>query len=125
VRWATTAADGSFKVSVPVSESSTMTAVAERINAQTLTVVVQSKVRLTLRRLAGGKTVASGLVTPRLPGRVLLLRTNAAIASARTVTRNGHFRFRARRLLRGRYEAVFIPSGARAERSTSRSGAVR
>jgi hypothetical protein len=125
VRSGWTLADGSFKVSIPVSESATLTAVAEQINAQTLTVVVQSKVRLSLRRLANGKTVASGLVTPRLPGRVLLLRTNAAIPSARTAARHGHFRFAARRLLRGRYQAVFIPSGGRAERSTSTSGAVR
>ncbi len=125
VRSATTLADGSFSVVVPVSESSTMTAVAEQINAQTLTVVVQSTVRLTLRRLANGKTVASGRVAPSLPGRVLLLRTNAAVPSARTVARRGLFRFPARRLARGRYQAVFIPSGNRAERSTSRSGVVR
>jgi hypothetical protein len=125
VRSGWTLADGSFKVSIPVSESSTVTAVADQINAQTLTVVVQSKVRLVLRRLASGKTVASGFVTPRLPGRVLLLRTNAAIPSARTPARHGHFRFAARRLLRGRYQAVFIPAGARAERSTSTPGAVR
>jgi hypothetical protein len=120
VRSGWTRADGSFSVSVPVSETSTLTAVAEQINAQTLTVLVQSKVRLTLRRLAGGKTLASGLVTPRLPGRVLLLRTNAAVPSARALARNGHFRFAARRLARGRYQAVFIPAGRRAERSTSR-----
>lgn len=125
VRSAWTLEDGSFSLSVPVSESSTVTAVAEQINAQTLTVLVQSKVRLTLRRVAGGRTVASGLVSPRLPGRVLLLRTNAAIPSARAVARRGHFRFAARRLARGRYQAVFIPAGHRAERSTSAPRAVR
>ncbi len=125
VRSATTLADGSFSVLVPVSESSTMTAVAEQINAQTLTIVVQSTVRLTLRRLANGKTVASGRVAPSLPGRVLLLRTNAAVPSGSKVARRGLFRFPARRLARGRYQAVFIPSGNRAERSTSRSGVVR
>jgi hypothetical protein len=80
---------------------------------------------MTLRRLANGKTVASGRVTPSLPGRVLLLRANATVPSASTVARRGLFRFPARRLARGRYQAVFIPSGNRAERSTSRSGAVR
>jgi hypothetical protein len=125
VRAVTTLADGSFSALMPVSESSTMTAVAERINAQTRTVVVQSTVRMTLRRLANGTTVASGRVTPRLPGRVLLLRSDAAIASARTVVRRGRFRFAARRLARGRYQAVFIPSGGRAERSTSRSALIR
>jgi hypothetical protein len=125
VRSVTTLADGSFSVFVPVSESSTMTAVAEQINSQTRTVVVQSTVRMTLRRLANGRTVASGRVTPRLPGRVLLLRTNAAVPSAGAAARRGLFRFAARRLARGRYQAVFIPSGDRAERSTSSSGVVR
>jgi hypothetical protein len=67
----------------------------------------------------------SGLVSPRLPGRVLLLRTNAATPSATTRAGHGHFRFTARRFLRGRYEAVFIPYGDRAERSTSASGVIR
>jgi hypothetical protein len=125
VRSVTTLADGSFSALVPVSESSTMTAVAEQINAQTLTVVVHSTVRMTLRRLANGRTVASGRVTPGLPGRVLLLRSNAAVPSASTAARRGLFRFAARRLARGRYQAVFIPSGKRAERSTSSSGVVR
>jgi hypothetical protein len=88
-------------------------------------VTVQSAIRMTVRRLKSGKTVVSGLVRPRLPGRVLLLRTNAATPSATTRARNGHFRFTARRFARGRYEAVFIPSGNRAERSTSASGAIR
>jgi hypothetical protein len=125
LRSVTTLPDGSFSASIPVSESSTMTAVAELINAQTRTVVVQSTVRMTLRRLANGGTVASGRVTPGLPGRVLLLRANAAIPSATTAARGGQFRFAARRLARGRYQAVYIPSGKRAERSTSSSGVVR
>jgi hypothetical protein len=125
VRSVTTLADGSFSASVPVSESSTMTAIAELINAQTRTVLVRSTVRLTLRRLANGRTVATGRVTPSLPGRVLLLRSNATIPSASTAVRRGRFRFAARRLARGGYQAVFIPSGGRAERSTSRTGPVR
>jgi hypothetical protein len=125
VRSVQTLADGSFTVSLPVSESSTISAVGDGINAQTLVVTVQSAIRMTVRRLKSGKTVVSGLVRPRLPGRVLLLRTNAATPSATTGARNGHFRFTARRFARGRYEAVFIPSGNRAERSTSASGAIR
>lgn len=124
-RSVTTLADGSFAVSIPLVESSIVSAIAEGINAQTRVIAVQSKVRMTLRRLAGGKTVASGRVSPRLPGRVLLLRTNAAVPSATTTARRGSFRFTARRLVRGRYQAVFIPSGNRAERSTSASGVVR
>jgi hypothetical protein len=121
----TTIADGSFAVSIPLSESSTVTAIAEGINAQTRAVTVQSTVLMTLRRVAGGKTVASGSVNPRLPGRVLLLRTNAAVPSATTTVRRGRFRFPARRLIRGRYQAVYIPSHDRAQRSTSPSGAIR
>jgi hypothetical protein len=125
VRSVQTLGDGSFAVTLPVSESSTISAVGDGINAQTLVVTVQSTIGMTLRRLTGGRTVVSGLVSPRLPGRVLLLRTNAATPSATTQARNGHFRFTARRFAPGRYEAVFIPSGTRAERSTSASGAIR
>jgi hypothetical protein len=125
VRYARTLSDGSYVVSLPLSETSTISAVGDGINAQTRVITVHSAVRMRPRRLKGGKTVVSGFVTPRLPGRVLLLRTNAAAPSATTRTRNGHFRFAARRLPRGRYQAVFIPSGNRAERSTSASGAIR
>ena len=125
VRSVQTLGDGSFSVLLPVAESSTISAVGDGINAQTLVVTVQSTIRMTLRRLKGGKTVVGGLVRPRLPGRVLLLRTNAATPSATARARNGHFRFTARRFARGRYEAVFIPSGNRAERSTSASGVIR
>jgi hypothetical protein len=110
---------------MPVSESSTISAVGEGINAQTRIVTVHSTIRMTVRRLRSGKTVVSGLVKPRLPGRVLLLRTNAATPSATTTAGHGHFRFTARRFQRGRYEAVFIPYGNRAERSTSASGVIR
>ena len=78
-----------------------------------------------MRRLRGAKTVVSGKVGPRVPGRVLLLRTNAFAATATSIVIKGRFRFKARRLARGRYQVVFIPSGARAERSTSKSGVVR
>ncbi|MEA2131817.1 MAG: hypothetical protein QOJ85_4708 [Solirubrobacteraceae bacterium] len=125
VRYVRTLADGSFSVRMPLSESSTISAVGEGINAQTQVVTVHSTIRMTLRRLPNGKTVVSGLVSPRLPGRVLLLRTNAATPSATTRAGHGHFRFTARRFLRGRYEAVFIPYGDRAERSTSASGVIR
>ena len=125
VRSVRTLSDGSFVASIPLSETSTLTAVAEGINAQTRTITVRSTVRLTLRRLADGRTAAGGVVSPRLPGRVLLLRTNAVAPSATAVARNGRFRCRAKRLSRGRYEAVFIPSGRRAERSTSMTGVVR
>ena len=125
VRSVKTLSDGSFLVSIPLSESSAITALADGINAQTRSVTVRSTIRLTLRRLADGRTSAGGLVVRRLPGRVLLLRANAVVPSATTIPRDGRFRFSARRRFPGRYQAVFIPSGGRAERSTSRTGVVR
>ena len=125
VRSVKTLSDGSFLVSVPLSESSAINALADGINAQTRPVTVRSTVRLTLRRLADGRTSAGGVVSPRLPGRALLLRTDAVAPSATAVVRNGRFRFPTRRRFSGRYQAVFIPSGNRAERSTSRTGVVR
>ena len=86
---------------------------------------MRSTVRLTLRRVRGGKTRVSGVVSPRLPGRVLLLRTNAVVPSATVSARSGRFKLAPRRLVRGRYQAVFIPAGNRAERSTSKLGVVR
>lgn len=124
-RSVTTLADGSFAVSIALSESSIVNAVADGINAQTHTITMRSKVRMKLRRLPSGQSVVSGWVSPRLPGRVLLLRTNASVPSATTTVRRGHFRFAARRLIRGPYQAVYIPFGNRAERSTSASGVIR
>ncbi len=125
VRSVRTLTDGSFAASIPLVESSMVTAAAEGINGQTRAVTMQSTVRMTARRLPSGAVVVSGRVSPRLPGRVLLLRTNAVRPSAVTRARNGRFRFSARPLARGRYQAVFIPSGQRAERSTSRSGVLQ
>jgi len=124
-RSVTTLPDGSFAVSIPLSESSIVNAVAEGINAQTHTITMRSRVRMKLRRLGSGRSVASGWVSPRLPGRVLLLRTNASVPSAITTARRGSFRFRARRFKRGPYQVVYIPFGNRAERSTSASGVIR
>jgi hypothetical protein len=84
-----------------------------------------SKTRITVRRLRKGGTLVRGRVNPALPGRVLLLRTNAVRPSARTSARNGRFKFRFNDLRPGRYQAVFIPSKGRAERSTSTRGVVR
>lgn len=124
-RFAITSSDGRFAVSIPVAETSEVSAAGEGINSQTTMITVRSTIRMRVRRLKHGKTIVSGLVRPLLPGRVLLLRTNAATPSAITTPRHGHYRFPARRFLRGRYQAVFIPSGDRAERSTSASGVIR
>jgi hypothetical protein len=125
VRTVATGAGGAFAYDFQAVENSLVNAVAEGVNAQTQTVTVQSTVSLELRRLASGKTVVRGKVGPRIPGRVLLLRANAVVPTATSTVAKGRFRFQARRLSRGRYEVVFIPSGARAERSTSKSGVVR
>ncbi len=125
VRTVATAPDGSFAYDFQTVETSLLQAVAEGVNAQTQTVTVRSTVAIKLRRVRGGKTVVSGKVGPRIPGRVLLLRANAFAATATTTVSKGRFQFKARRLTRGRYQVVFIPSGARAERSTSKSGVVR
>ena len=50
---------------------------------------MRSTVRLRLRRLRDGRTRVSGTVNPRLPGRVLLLRTDAIKASAKTRASQG------------------------------------
>ncbi len=125
VRTVATRADGAYAFDFQAVETSLVNAVAEGVNAQTRTVTVQSTVAIKLRRLRSGKTVVRGKVGPRIPGRVLLLRANAVAPTATTTVNKGRFQFKARRLSRGRYQAVFIPSGARAERSTSKSGVIR
>ncbi len=125
VRKLTTRADGTFSVSMPVSETTQLRAVAGGIGSQTQTVTVVSKVRIKVRHLRGGGVLVRGKVRPKLPGRVLLLRTTSAIPSARTVARKGRFTFRFKHLRRGTYQAVFIPSKGRAERATSNRGVIR
>lgn len=124
-RRAITAADGTFSVSLPVSETTKVSAVAEGLSAQTLTVQVYSRVRIKVRRLQSGTVVVTGTTSPKLSGRVLLLRTSAVKATARTTARNGTFQLRLKHPQRGRYQAVFIPNGDRAERSTSNTGVIR
>jgi hypothetical protein len=125
VRRLTTAADGTFAASVRISETSRLRAVAQGIGSQTRTLRVFSKVRIKLRRMRGGAVLVTGRVRPALPGRVLWLRNDAAKPSARTKARKGRFRIRLERPRRGRYQAVFIPSGRRAVRSTSNTGVIR
>ena len=86
---------------------------------------MRSKTRVKIRRLRGGGVLVKGRVNPALPGRVLLLRSDAIKPSARTTTRKDRFKFRFKLLRRGGYQAVFIPFKGRAERSTSNKGVVR
>ena len=120
VRRARTQADGTFSLLVPIAETTRLRAVAEGIGSQTQTVTVRSKVRIRVRG-----AVVRGSVSPRLPGQVLLLRSGAVEPTARTKARGGSFCIRLAHPRPGRYQAVFIPSGRRAERSTSNTGVIR
>jgi len=122
---AMTKADGSFSARIPVRETTRLRAVAGGLGSSTVTITVRSTVRITVRRLRSGATVVRGVVTPALPGRVLWLRTDAVKASASRAVAGGRFTFRFRYAAPGRYQAVYIPSGERAERSTSNTGVIR
>ena len=98
---------------------------AEGLGSQTLTVQMYSRVRVKVRTLRNGTVVVSGTTSPKLSGRILWLRTDAVRPSARTTARNGRFELRFKHPKRGRYQAVFIPTGDRAERSTSNTGVIR
>ena len=124
-RQVTTGADGTFSASVLITETTRLRAAAGGLRSQTLTITMRSKTRIKVRRLRNGGVLVKGFVNPALPGRVLLLRTTAVKPSARTKTRKGRFSFRFKHLQRGRYQAVFIPSKGRAERSTSNKGVVK
>ena len=120
-RRAVTQADGTFSLLVPLRETTRIRAVAEGIASQTRTVTVVSTVRIKVRR----GHVVTGRVRPALPGRVLLLRRGAVKPAATAKPRDGRFRIRLRDARPGRYQAVYIPSGKRAERSTSNAGVIR
>jgi hypothetical protein len=124
---ASTEADGSFAVSVPVEETTRVQALAEGIHSTTLTIDVRSRARLRVRHTKGGATYLAGTVSPALPGRALLLRPNSPAVVARATVSHGRFAFRstARRRLRGAYQVVYVPSGERAERSTSNTARIR
>lgn len=124
-RTVVTGADGRFAATLQVRETTRLRAVADSLGSQTLTVTVRSIVTFTSQRLNDGRTLVTGTVRPALPGRVLLLRWDAISPSAKTSARGGRFRLLLRRARPGRYQAVYIPSGARAERSTSNTGVIR
>ena len=122
----TSAADGSFSARIAIGETSDLRAVAETIGSPELTVTARSTVRIKVRTRKDGSATVTGTVNPKLPGRIQWLRSNAVTPSARTTTRsNGTFTLRLKKPKRGRYQAVFIPSSERAERSTSNTGVIR
>jgi hypothetical protein len=114
------AGDGSFSARVPIGETTRLRASAAGIFSRELTLTMYAKVRIKVK----GRRV-TGTTDPPLPGRVLWLRANAVTPSARTTARNGRFRLVLEHPRRGRYQAVFVPSGKRAERATSNSGVIR
>jgi hypothetical protein len=122
MRRAVTQADGSFSLLLALGETTRVRAVAEGIGSQTRTITVVSRIRIKVRR--GGRLIA-GRVRPALPGRVLLLRGDAVEPVAKVRPRDGRFRIRLANPRRGRYQAVYIPSARRAERSTSNTGVIR
>jgi hypothetical protein len=125
VRRLTTEADGTFSTSIRLSQTSRLRATAGGLRSQTLTIKMFSKTLIAVRRMRNGGVLVRGRVSPALPGRVLLLRTSAVKPSARTSARKGRFKFRLKDPRPGRYQAVFIPSRGRAERSTSNKGVIR
>jgi hypothetical protein len=121
----TTRSDGTFSTTIRLSQTTRLRAVAGGIRSQTRTVKMLSKTRISMQRMRDGGVLVRGTVNPALPGRVLLLRTTAVKPSARTSARKGRFRFLLKNPRPGRYQAVFIPSKGRAERSTSNKGVIR
>ena len=70
--------DGAFAVTIPVDETTELRAIAESISSQTLTVTMNSTVKIAKQRLTRGRgRVRPGTVSPTLPGRLLLLPSNA------------------------------------------------
>lgn len=124
-RTVTTAADGRWSVRVAVRETSTVRAASGQIASTTRTIVMQSRTRISVRRLRDGSALVLGSVRPRLPGRVLWLAADAVRPSTTARARDGRFRLRIRDPRPGRYQAVYIPLGDRAERSTSNTGVIR
>ena len=122
---ATTAADGSVSVPTTINERTTWRATAEGLGSQTLTTRVIARVSATVRRTASGGAVVTGTVSPDLPGRVLWLRTDQVSASATARSTKGRFTLRLKHPKAGRYQALFIPSKARAERALSTRKTIR
>ena len=121
-----TAADGRFRMVLPVRETTIVRAQAEGIGSPSATVVVRATVHLVSNRRSGGITRIRGVIAPGLPGRILLIRTTAFRPSlAITTTGKRSFTFRIRHPQAGRYQLIYIPSGERAERTTSRAFTVR
>ncbi len=86
---------------------------------------VRSTVHVYSVRRKNGVTRIVGVVRPALPGRLLLIRTTEYRPSLTLKTSRRSFTFRVRYPRRGRYEVIFIPSGNRAERTTSHAFTIK
>jgi len=122
----TTSTDGSFGLKARVGENTRVRAVADGIGSQTLTIAVRSTVQLIIKRLPNGGCIISGVISPTLPGAILLLRTTAATPSSARRVSSSRFQFRLRPGARvGGYQVVYVPKAGRAERSVSNAVWVR
>jgi hypothetical protein len=121
----TTRDNGAWAVRVPITETSTVKATVEGVGSETKTVQVRSTVRILKVAKRRGRVVLTGRVSPRLPGRVLLLRGEAVRPTKTVRAAAGRFTVVLNAPKRGRYKAVFIPTGERAERSTSNTKSIR
>lgn len=120
-----TDASGEYLANPLVTETTTMRAFAGNVRSGEVTTTMRPLTRIRVRKLRGNRTRIVGTVNPKLPGRVLLLRSGEYRPSARTRTRRGAFKFTLRRPQEGGYRAVFIPDKGRAERSTSNKGTIK
>jgi hypothetical protein len=122
-----TASDGSFALVAPVRETTRVRALAAGIHSDTQTIDVHSRTRLRLHRSKHAATSIRGTVAPALPGQALLLRPGSPTTVAIRTVKHGvfAFRFTKRHPPSGAYQVVYVPSGSRAERSTSNTLRVR
>ncbi|WP_445149692.1 hypothetical protein [Baekduia sp. Peel2402] len=119
----TTDADGAFALAATVTEATRVRATAGGISSGTETVDMRSRTTVAVKRTKGGAVTLSGAVTPKLPGRALLLRVGSPSTTASRAVTGGRFAFRFKNghVPRGRFQVVYVPSSQRAERSTSRA----
>ncbi len=112
--------DGKFSVRMMVREKTTVVAEDEDgLTSLTRTIRVRSKVTITARELANGKTRITGRTDPALPGRIQLFKTTAFVASITRQIDGGRFQLPAKSLSPGRYEVIYTPSNGRASRDIS------
>jgi hypothetical protein len=124
--------EGTFSRPFTVKETTSfraeaeLPAIEEPLVSQQRTVVMRSTAKITsAKRKANGVVVVKGVTAPKLPGRLLLLNTNAVKPAAKKATfKGGKFAFK-KKLKPGRYLVVYVPRNDRAERSASKAVRVR